>query len=243
MEKEETREEGFGMSKHMKRVAMPRSWKLPKKTHVWVAKPSPGPHPIERSLPLLIILRDMLEYCRNKKEAMSIISGREIMIDGTIVTNAKHPVGLMDVITIKKTKESFRLMLDRKGKLRLVQITDKEAKWKLARIEDKTTIRDGKTQLNLHDGRNILIDKSEYSTGDVLRIEVPEQKINGMLPFKKGSVALLIGGKHVGELGTIEKYEVLRNPKENLVHFIEGFSTVKKHVFVVGKEKTEVPLP
>jgi len=231
------------MSKHLKRLTMPRAWPLPKKTHTWVAKPSPGPHPLEASLPLLVILRDILEYCKNKKEAMSIITRREIKIDGTVVTNEKHPVGLMDVISIQKTKENFRMMLDDNGKLRLVPLKDKDATWKLARIEDKTTLKGGKIQLNLHDGRNVTLDKNKYKTGDVLKIEVPEQKIVKDIPLKPGYMALLIGGKHVGELGTIEEYREVRNPKENLVYFREGFSTIKTHVFVIGKDKPEVSLP
>ena len=69
------------------------------------------------------------------------------------------------------------------------------------------------------------------------------QKVVDVLHFKEGSVALLIGGKHVGTLGTIEKYKPVRNPKENLVDFKEGFSTVRSNVFVVGKETSEVTLP
>jgi len=231
------------MSKHLKRLMMPRSWALPKKTHVWIIKPSPGPHHLEGSLPLLLILRDILGYCKNKKEGMSLIAKREIKVDGKVVTNEKYPVGLMDVLSIPKSKENFRVMIDDRGKLRLVSISDKEAAWKLARIECKTTLKGSKNQLNMHDGRNILTNKKEYKTGDVLKIGIPDQKIITAFTLKGGNVALLIGGKHVGELGSIEKYDKVRNPMENLVHFKEGFSTVKKHVFVVGKEKTEVPFP
>jgi small subunit ribosomal protein S4e len=198
---------------------------------------------MERSLPLLVILRDILGYCKNKKEGMSIINRREILIDGKVVTNEKHPVGLMDVLSIPKTKDDYRVLLDENGKLRLVRLKGKEAKWKLVRIENKKTVRDGKIQLNMHDGRNLLLDSNEYGVGDVLKIEVPEQKIVGAFPFKEGSMALMIGGKHVGEKGTIEKYVVVRNPKDNIVYFKEGFNTVKRHVFIIGKTRPEVILP
>ncbi|MGB0490194.1 MAG: 30S ribosomal protein S4e, partial [Candidatus Poseidoniaceae archaeon] len=29
---------------HLKRLVMPRSWPLPRKTSVWVSKPKPGAH-------------------------------------------------------------------------------------------------------------------------------------------------------------------------------------------------------
>jgi small subunit ribosomal protein S4e len=231
------------MSKHMKRMTIPRSWPLPRKTHTWILRPSAGPHPIEYSLPLLVIIRDILGYCKNRKEGMNIINSRHVMVDGKVVTNEKHPVGLMDVLSLPKAKDHFRVVLDDNGKLRLVKISDKEAKWKLARIESKTTLKNGRTQLNLHDGRNMLLDSDKYNTGDVLKIEIPGQKILATYPFKEGSIALMVGGQHVGETATIEKYVKVRNPKANIVHFREGFSTVWKHVFVIGKDKPEIFVP
>jgi small subunit ribosomal protein S4e len=231
------------MSKHMKRMTIPRSWPLPRKTNTWILRPSPGPHMIEYSMPLLVILRDILGYCKNRKEGMSIINGRQVLVDGKVVTNEKHPVGLMDVLSLPKNKDYFRVVLDDNGKLRLVRISETEAKWKLARIENKTTLKNKKTQLNLHDGRNIRLDSDKYKTWDVLKLEVPEQKIIASYPFNVGSIALMIGGQHVGETGTIEKYVKVRNPKANIVHFREGFSTVKRHVFVIGKTSPEVYVP
>ena len=107
------------------------------------------------------MVRDLLGYCDTAAEARRIIGSRDILIDGKVVTDYKRPVGFMDVITIPKTKENYRVVLDSMGYLRLVQITKDKAKWKLVRIEDKTTVKKGKTQLNLHDGRNILLKKGK----------------------------------------------------------------------------------
>ena len=158
------------MSKHMKRLASPRVWSIPKKSHVWAVKQSPGPHPLETSVPLLIMVRDVLGYCDTAREGRRIIGARNILIDGRIVTNYKMPVGFMDVLTIPKAKENFRALLDTKGKIRPIRISKDRAKWKLIRLENITTIKGGKTQLNLHDGRNILVDKGKYKPGDVLKI-------------------------------------------------------------------------
>ena len=40
------------MSRHQKRVTVPRSWPIARKSHKWVAKASPGPHSSEDSMPL-----------------------------------------------------------------------------------------------------------------------------------------------------------------------------------------------
>jgi small subunit ribosomal protein S4e len=231
------------MKKHMKRLASPTVWSIPKKDHIWAVRQSPGPHPQNRSVPLLTVIRDMLDYCDTARESKMIIGGGDIMIDGRIASDYKFPVGFMDVITISKTNDCFRTLLDIKGKLRPIKISKDRARWKLARIENITVVKNGKTQLNLHDGRNILVEKGKYKTGDVLKIELPSQKIIDSYPLAKGNMAMIIGGKHAGQVATIRDYRIVRSPKPNIVSFNEGFSTIKDHVFVVGTKAPEITIP
>ena len=231
------------MSKQMKRLTAPRTWLVPRKTHYWITKPSPGPHPVQESVPLTIVLRDMLHHCDTAQEAKQIIGERSIMADGRIVTDPKFPVGLMDVLSIPKTKEHFRVLKDRRGRIVLTRIDAEEARWKLVRIEDKKVVPGGKVQLNLHDGRNILIDSNEHKTGDVLKIELPGQKVLAAFPQAPGSLAILTGGSHVGEMATVAGFEEKKNPMPNLVKFKEGFSTIKPYVFVIGVTTPEIKVP
>ncbi len=231
------------MKKHLKRLAAPRSWSIARKTQKWAIKPSPGPHPQEWAIPLGSVLRDMLGHCDTGREAKRIIGSRNVMVDGKMVTNHKHPVGIMDVISIPAVKEHHRFLLDSRGHYTNVKLTDKEATWKMVRIENKTTVRGGQIQLNLHDGRNILLEKNAYKSGDTLKISLPDQKILGHYPLEKGNAAILIAGKHAGELVHVENYTPTRNPRENIVTFEEGFATVKDNVFIVGKKKPEIKLP
>jgi small subunit ribosomal protein S4e len=231
------------MSKHMKRLTAPTSWPISRKTRVWITKPTPGPHPIQRSVPLLVLVRDMAKYCDTAREARRIIGQRKILVDGKVATNYKMPVGVMDVISVPDNKDNFRLLLDRNGHFRLMRISADEAKWKLVRIENKTTVKEGKTQLNLHDGRNIILDKNFRNTGDTLKISLPDQKVLGVHEFKEGNVAYLIGGAHIGELGTVQGTEVTRSSSPNIVNFKDGFSTVKDYVFMVGEKASEIALP
>src|SRR4030042_6950194 len=182
------------MKKHMKRMAAPTTWAIPRKPSHWVTKPSPGPHGTRESMPLLAVVRDMLRLCDNAREARFIIGSRGVSVDGKIVTDYKYPVGLMDVVTILKTKQSYRMLVDYKSQLKLVSIDDSEKGWKLARIDGKKVIRKGKVQLNLHDGRCMILAKDQYKTGDVLKIDVPSQKLVKNFKLEKGSMALLIGG-------------------------------------------------
>lgn len=231
------------MSKHIKRLTVPRSWSIPRKTHTFAPKVSSGPHGRDSSVPLLVAVRDMLKLCDTGREARRIIGERKIAVDGRVVTDPKHPLGFMDTLSIKEMNEDYRLLLNLKGKFILNKIPSAEAKWKFVRIEKKTTVRGGEAQLNLHDGRNILLDDDAYRTGDVLKIELPSQKILDYYPMEKGSIAMVIGGKHVGQISEIVGYEVTRNPKPNLVSLRDGYSTIKDYVFVIGKGAPEIKIP
>lgn len=223
------------MSRHMKRLAAQRVLRIPRKTHKWAVKPSPGAHSIEACMPLLYIVRDILGYADTGQEARQIIGAKSILVDGRPTRNYKLPVGFMDVITIPKTHEHFRVLIDKKGKLTLVRIKDDSFKWKLVKINNKTRVKGGKIQLNLHDGRNILLNQNMHKTSDVLKIEIPSQKILENYPFASDSIAYITGGAHVGTIATIDHEEILRSPKPNIVVFKENIKTIKNYVFVVGR--------
>jgi small subunit ribosomal protein S4e len=205
-------------------------------------KPSAGPHTRDHAIPLVLALRDFLQLARTNAEARRIIGNGDIHVDGKPVRNYKYPLGLMDVLSIPKLGLHYRVLFTHRGKITFVKISKEEAKWKLARIENKTTVSGGKIQLNFHDGRNILIDKNKYKTGDVVKLAIPAQKIQKSYSFEAGNIAMLIGGNHVGEFSTIKRYEEIRSPMPNIVYF-DDFSTIKDYVFIVGSEKPEITVP
>jgi len=233
------------MSNHLKRLAAPRSLKIHRKEAVWTIKPSPGPHPLEVSIPLGLVVRDYLKLAENTKETKRIISNGDILIDGKQRKDYKFPCGLMDVITIPVMKNSYRLLFNERGKLTLVPIKFSEADWKLCRIENKTIINGKKTQLNLHDGGNIIVKKDDYKTGDVIKLSFKDNKIQDTYKFQKGTVSIIIGGSHVGEVANIEDFIIIPSSKPNLAK-MKGkttFSTLQKYVFPIGKEKPIIELP
>ncbi len=231
------------MKKHLKRLPAPRSWTIPRKTDFWVVKPAPGPHPVERSVPLGLILRDMLKVCDSAREARHILNNRGVRVDGRVVTEPKFPVGLMDVLSLQETKAYYRMLVDTRGRMALVALEEDAATWKLCRVEDKTTVRGGKTQINLHDGRNVLAAKDAYKTGATLKLHVPDQKVVEHYELAQGAPVLVTGGQHVGEIAHVQAIQRTRNPRANIVTFKEGFSTDIDKVFVVGKEVPAIRTP
>ena len=231
------------MSEHMKRLAAPRTWPIHKKSNVFIAKQSAGSHSIENSMPAVVVIRDILKLCDTAREAKRIIGQRDVLVDGKAIRSAKAPIGLMDVVSIPGIKANYRVLLTSKGKLTLVPIEDSEKDWKLCRIENKTVVKDGKIQLNLHDGRNIVLDKNEYKTGDVLKVAFDGQKILECFPMEAGASALICEGNHAGDIETVSEYVVISGPSANVVRFEGGFETVKHNVFIVGAAAPAIKLP
>ncbi len=227
---------------HLKRLNAPRPWQIERKALEWAVKPSCGPHKLEESVPLLNVIRDYLSVADTGREAKRLISGRKILVDGKARRDYRFPCGLMDVITILPTNESYRVLIDPRGILRPVKIDEEMAKWKLCRIENKTTVRGGKRQLNLHDGRNIIVSEDKYKTGDVLKISIPKQEIIEHIPLQEGYIALIMGGRHIGKIEKIKRLMVTRSPLPNIVE-LENFSTIKDYVFPVGKDEPLIILP
>lgn len=229
------------MSDHMKRLAMPKTWPIPKKVHLWATKQSAGAHSVDSSMPAAMILRDILKVCDTAKEAKKIIAARDLIVNGKAIKDAKAPVGLMDVVSLPKSGANYRVLLTSKGKLTLVPINADEARWILCRIENKTKVAGGKTQLNLSGGRNILVDENKYSTGDSVKLCLENNKIVADYPLAENAVVLVISGRHIGAIETVDKYTVVNRPTENTITFKDNTETVKKNVFVIGSGKSELP--
>jgi small subunit ribosomal protein S4e len=183
-------------------------------------------------MPLTLVVRDMLGLAKSAREVRYILHNELAKVDGRVVKDTRRGIGIMDVLTLGE--DNYRCILDHNGRLRYRPISAKEAGWKICRIEGKTTIKGGKTQLNLHDGRNIIVeDPKEYNTGDSLKLNLPDQKILEHIRFGEGTRCYLIGGAHVGSTAEVSEYVEKRSSMPNEVQFGD-FGTVVRNVFAVG---------
>jgi len=183
-------------------------------------------------MPINLVIRDVLGFARSTREVRYILHNGLAMIDGRVCKETRRGVGLMDVLSLGDNP--YRCVLDHNGRLRYRPISADEAGWKVCRIEGKSTIKGGKTQLNLHDGRNIIVeDAAEYSTGSSLKIALPSQDIIEHIKFAEGVRCYLIVGAHVGGFANMTSFEVKRSIMANEVQFDE-FGTVASNVFAVG---------
>lgn len=232
------------MTFRLKRRAAPRTWTIPRKGTKWIKRPGPGPHPQSESIPLLLVLRDLLGVVDSAREARILLRSGAVRLDGKAAHDLDRGLGLMDTLSFAPPRDThYRVVKDRRGRLLLVTIPAGEATVKLGRVRFKHAVPKGRVEVTLHDGRNLLVSPSSpYRVGDSLKLELPAQKVVEHLPLAPGALAYLAGGSHVGELARVERVEVRNSPQPNLVHFKEGFSTIKDYVFVVGQTAPEVTL-
>jgi len=124
----------------------------------------------------------------------------------------------------------------------------------LCRINQKTTLKGGNIQLNLHDGRNIVIQVKDpqnpkediYKRMDVLKITVPEQEIEKVLRFKEGNLAVIMSGKNIGQVGKIINILKRFGPKASTVsiqHNSQHTETLYDYTFIIGEDNSEISLP
>merc|ERR1719201_2066148 len=128
---------------------------LDKLRGVWAPKPSAGPHKLRECMPLIVLLRNRLKYALTDNEVKMIVMQRLIKVDGKVRTDMTFPAGLMDVISIDKTKENFRLLWDTKGRFAVHKIHPDEATYKLCRVNKIATAKQGIPYAVTHDGRTI----------------------------------------------------------------------------------------
>lgn len=102
---------------------------------------------------MIIFLRNRLKYALNGNEVKAIVKQRLIKVDGKVRTDATFPTGLMDVISIEKTGENFRLIYDTKGRFTVHRITAEEAQYKLGKVKRVQLGKGGIPYLVTHDAR------------------------------------------------------------------------------------------
>ncbi|KAJ0520476.1 40S ribosomal protein S4 [Helianthus annuus] len=156
-----------GLKKHMKRLNAPKHWMLDKLGGAFAPKPSSGPHKSEECLPLILILRNRLKYALTYREVQSIFLQRHVIVDNKVRTDKTYPAGFMDVVSIPKTNESFRLLYDTKGRFRLHSIRDEELKFGSKGI----------TYINTYDGRTIRYPDPLIKANDTIKLDLESNKI------------------------------------------------------------------
>ena len=232
------------MTNHQKRLSVPKSWPVERKTETFTVKAGAGPHG-ESGVPLLIVLRDVLGYVDNRKEARFALSQDNVVINGTPVSDEERPVGMFDIVEFTEREEFYRVFPDEGGRLTLSPIEEDAAQSKLGKIVGKQHVTGGDVQLTLHDGQTLLVeDDSEYGVGDSLIVDNDDGEIVAHFVYEEGALATAVAGKHAGQIGQIDEIQITQSSSQNNVllesyHGDERFETVEEYIVIIDENFVE----
>jgi small subunit ribosomal protein S4e len=187
---------------------------------------------------LIVLLRNRLKYALNKREVTSIVMQRTIKVDNKIRTDTNFPTGFMDVVSIEKTGENFRILYDVKGRFAIHRISGEEAGYKLCKVKKMQLGAKGVPFVVTHDGRTIRYPDPLIRPNDTVKVNLESGKIDSFLKFDIGNVAFVTGGHNMGRIGIITHRERhlggfdiihLKDSRDNT------FATRLSNIFVIGE--------
>ena len=216
----------MGKKQHLSRLAAPATWPIERKKSKWIAKPLAGTHNLKYSMPLVVLLRDVLKLAEISATINKIINRRELLVNGHIVREKNFAIGLFDVLSIPKLNKSYRILLSKNGKFAISEITEKEANILPLKIRNKSVIKKGKVQLNFSNGWNIIAAKDNYKSGDVILFDFKNNKIVKHLKLSKDNLVYITGGKYIGNVAKLGEIKVFGKLKKNKIAIL---SSDKEH--------------
>lgn len=236
---------GRGPKKHLKRLNAPRHWMLDKLSGAYATRPTAGPHKLRESLPLIIFLRNRLKYALTGREAMLILKDRNVLVDGKTRTDIKFPAGFMDVISIPKVNEHYRLLFDIKGRYTVHSIKAEEAKFKLGKVVKVATGDKAVPYIVTHDGRTFRYPDPNIKVNDTVKINLEAGTIESHIPFEAGVQVMVTNGRNMGRVGYVTSRD--RHPGSfDVVHVKDSmdhqFATRLSNTFVIGAGAGSKPL-
>jgi small subunit ribosomal protein S4e len=161
-------------------------------------------------------------------------------VDGKIRRDGKFPLGIMDVLTLEKTKESYRILYDVKGRFVLKNLKEEESKFKLCKIKRKELGPNKIPYIVTHDGRTIRYANPEIQVNDTIKLNLEDYKIVDHAKLELSYLAYITAGNNVGRVGTITARD-RHYGGFDIVHLKDAngksFATRIGNVFVIGKNK------
>merc|ERR1719498_1787242 len=168
-----------GQRKIIKRVAAPKQWYLGKLKGVYATRPTAGPHKLRECIPMSVLLQQRLKYAFTRDESRRIANSKDgnIKVDGKVRRNFRFPLGNMDVVTIDKTNEHFRILLDTKRRFNPHRIYAKEAGFKLCKVIRKIIGKAKVPHIVTHDGRTIRYPHPDVQINDSVKYNFDTKEI------------------------------------------------------------------
>ena len=187
---------------HIKRKTIPNFWPIAKTGTKYMAVPT---HEERNSIPLIIVIRDLLKLVKTQKELNKIVAEKKVLVNGRIVTETRYPIGLMDSFSIPSIKKFYKATLKDK-KMVIIPASESETTSRIFKVINKKQLPGKKVQINLNRGINI-ITSEKIKVGDFILMDTVNSKIKKIIQLDKDVKAMIIEGKHIGKKGVIKSIE------------------------------------
>jgi small subunit ribosomal protein S4e len=167
-------------------------------------------------------------------------------VDNRFRKDVKFPVGIMDVLTVAKTNESYRLLYDIKGRFTLTKLKEAESKIKLLKIKKRAVGPNKVPYVVTHDARTIRFPNPDISEGDTVKFDLEKNQITEWFKNEPGHQAYITAGNNVGRVGQILHVEKHLGSYD-IVHLKDSngktFATRAGNLFIIGNKKSSITLP
>ena len=154
---------------------------------------------------------------------------------------------MLDVVTIEKTGEHFRMLYDNKGRFVVHRIDNEEAKFKLCKVKHVMVGPKGIPFIVTSDGRTIRYPDPLIKRNDSIVYNIATGKIQDFVKFEQNNLVMVTGGHNIGRVGVVQSRE--KHPGSfEIVHIKDAlghtFATRVNNVFTIGRgNKSLVSLP
>ena len=113
-----------------------------------------------------------MRYALTGQEVVKIVKDKEglIKVDNKIRRDPRFPLGIMDVVSIERTGEHFRLLYDVKGRYQAHKIDEKEAQFKLCKVIKKAMGVNKIPYMVTNDGRTIRFPHPDIKKNDTIKV-------------------------------------------------------------------------
>jgi small subunit ribosomal protein S4e len=186
---------------YKKRNTIGKFWPVAKKGTKYVAAAS---HNQKDSIPLLVVMRDILKLVENKKELKGALNNKQITINHKEIRDTNYPVHLLDVVSIPRIKKNYKATLSPLKKMIFDEVSEKESERKPYKVIGKKILSKNIVQVNLMQGENVIMDKKS-EIGDSVILNLKTREIVKIIPMKKGENVFVVKGKYSGKKGKIEE--------------------------------------
>jgi len=172
---------------------------------------------------------------------------RLIKVDNKVRTDPTYPTGFMDVISIEKSNEHYRILYDVKGRFTVHKLTAEESKYKLLKVKRVALGMRGVPHVVTHDGRTIRYPDPLVRAHDTIKFDLEDNKMVDFVKFDVGAMCMVTGGRNIGRVGTIQRRE-RHLGGHDIIHVKDAkdrtFATRMINIFVIGDhQKSWISLP